>query len=73
MSPAGSDHRHLEDYQRRYLEKEELYGRYRQGAITLDELARRVNEIDNAGVKRSRWLRFLVGAFLPLLFVRPSR
>ena len=60
-------------YQQRSVRKEELYARFRLGEITVEDLAQRVDEIDRPHRILQRAFRVLVGALLPMLFVRPSR
>ena len=60
----------LAEYQKLYLRKEELYATYRTGKIDLDTVAREITKIDRRRPRLARIARVLVGAFLPLLFVR---
>lgn len=62
-----------ESYQILYLEKERLRARYMAGELPLDQVARRVNEIDRQRPAGSRWARIIIGAVVPLLFARSDR
>lgn len=62
-----------EQYQKNYLEKERLYNEYRAGNLGIEELSKRVNELDHSGPKYAKYVRIMIGLFLPLLFIRPSR
>lgn len=49
--------------------KESLFISHGKGEISFDQLAAEVYEIDHRGRKFRAWGKFLIGLFLPLLFV----
>ena len=50
-------------------EKYRLFSQHRRGLLSTEELVARVRKIDGTVSPRRTWLKHIVGALLPLLFV----
>jgi hypothetical protein len=50
-------------------EKERLFSRFKDGGMSFEQLASRIYELDHPVRPVRRMTRWLVGLFLPLLFV----
>lgn len=50
-------------------EKERLFSRYKDGGMSFDQLAAKIYELDHPVRPVRQLSRWLIGLFLPLLFV----